>query len=110
MANGRRFDLNITSVSGGTVAGEYNGAVFPYASWDADTLRLTFVRHIPGVYGDDRFLWQVFTGYLMYYDEEIETKWRLAGTFKGDVVKPGFLEDSPESGWYATLPMKGPQK
>lgn len=112
MANGRRFNLNITSVSGITVEGDYDGFPLHDTHWDADTQKLTFVRLIPDVLGDGTSgdLRQLFTGYLMYYDEEIEIKWRLAGTFKGTLQKPGDLPDSPESGWYATLPMKGPQK
>ena len=66
----------------------------------------TFQRFIDKVLGPHTFLAQLFTGYLMHYDEEIETKWRLAGTFRGKVNEPFWELDRDQASWYATLPME----
>ena len=102
MANGRIHFLNITSVSGREVVGDYNGEALVCGRWDSATQMLTFYRFIRDV-GEGRSLLQYFAGYLMHYDEGTETKWRIAGVFKGTSASPPSDPDSPKSGWYATL-------
>lgn len=105
IANGRRFLLNITSVdSEGNVEGVYDSRRIQLAKWHKAEHMLEFFRVIPDVLGDGRDLIQEFKGYLMAYDEEIETKWRVAGIFSGTVNhRPG---TGPHAGWYATLLME----
>lgn len=110
IANGRRFVLNITSVSGGTVIGDFDGHEILAGRWYPATFRLSFLRYVPHVYGDHRYLLQEFTGYLMYFDEEIETKWRLSGIFNGSEPHPPGDPESPHASWYATLSKKESKK
>ena len=101
MANGRIHFLQITSVSGSEVTGDYNGEALVHGSWDSTTRMLKFYRFIPDV-GGGRSLLQHFTGYLMHFAEP-DGKWRIAGIFAGNVHKPPSDPDSPKAGWYATL-------
>lgn len=87
MANGRIHFLDITSVSGDVVTGEYNGEAIEDSHWDAATQVLSFNRFIPDV-GGGRSLLQQFRGYLMHYDEGMETKWRMAGILIGTSTAP----------------------
>lgn len=91
MANGRIHLLNIISVSGSTVTGEYNDLPIEEAEWDGKVLK--FIRH--ETRGID--LRQKFTGHLMRYLKP-DPKWRMAGVFQN------VEEDDPigPAGWYAT--------
>ena len=105
IANGRNFVLDITSVdSDGKVKGVYDAAPIQFGLWITAEHKLTFHRVIPDVLGDGRALVQHFQGYLMAYDEKIETKWRLAGIFIGAVDDPP--PKGKHAGWYATLSKK----
>jgi hypothetical protein len=103
MANGRIASLDIISVSGSVVSGEYNGSMIYFGQWDASAHLLTFYRFIPDV-GGGKSLLQHFSGYLMAYDtgDGAETKWRMAGIFIGTSTAPP--PNGPHAGWYATLP------
>jgi len=96
MANGRIHKLNIISVSGGTVAGEYNDLPIEDGEWDGKVLTFNRVE-TRGI-----FLRQKFKGYLMQYVNP-DYKWRIAGVLKH---VPDKHEFGP-SGWYATRPRKG---
>ena len=89
LANGRIYILTINGVTANNVVeGEFSSGDFERATWDPDTLVLTFYRVLPQ-------LTQKFTGYLLYYDQS-DTLWRMAGTF-------GDARVGDQSGWYATL-------
>ena len=92
MANGRIHHLNIISVSGSTVTGDYNGLPIDDAEWDGKVLTFTRVE-TRGIY-----LRQKFTGYLMQYANP-DYKWRIAGVFGKEGV-------GVQAGWYATQSRK----
>jgi hypothetical protein len=91
MANGRIHSLNIISVSGSRVTGEYNGLPIDDAQWDGKVLTFTRVE-TRGI-----SLRQKFMGYLMQYVDP-DYKWRIAGVFGAAEL------DQHQAGWYATRP------
>ena len=110
MANGRIYNLDISQVNGKTKIKSRLGRI-DFVNWNAITGKLTFQRYRPAstiVNGKiiPYKIIQNYTGYLMEYTKENNSKkdykWRISGTF----VQVSPTVHQPISGWYATRPRK----
>ena len=108
IANGRIYNLNIGQVNGKTNIQSRLGRIDSVV-WNTTTGKLSFQRYLSKskiVNGEviHYKIIQNYTGYLMEYTKENNSKkdykWRISGTFMQ--VSPTI--DKPISGWYATRP------
>lgn len=98
MGNGRVYQLEIHSVSGGRIDARLNSGTFKDGSYDADSGTVKFTR----VLTDG--MPQYWIGYLMYHavGNPQDPAHRIAGT----IHQPNLHPDTRDKSWYATLPRR----